>query len=69
MGGFLTSIGKNDEALAAYRLARSDQETLVAAPGASPQARRELGDTVNRIGRLLANTGRPREARPSTAPP
>ena len=62
MGGFLTSIGKNDEALAAYRLARSDQETLAAAPGASPQARRELGDTINRIGRLLANTGRPREA-------
>ena len=31
-------------------------------PGASPEARRDLGDTVNRIGRLLANTGRPREA-------
>ncbi len=30
--------------------------------GASPEARRDLGDTVNRIGRLLANTGRPREA-------
>ena len=62
MGGFLTSIGKNAEALAAYRMARSDQQELVAVPGASPLARRELGDTVNRIGRLLANTGRPREA-------
>ena len=31
-------------------------------PPATPSARRDLGDTVNRIGRLLANTGRPREA-------
>jgi hypothetical protein len=56
-GGPVGGAGRAD-----YRLARSDQEKLVAAPGASPQARRELGDTVNRIGRLLANTGRPREA-------
>ena len=58
-GGFLAPIGKNDEALAAYRLARSDQESG-RGPRRSPEARRELGDTVNRIGRLLANTGRPR---------
>jgi transposase len=62
MGGFLTTIGKDAEALAAYRLARTDQETLAAAAGASSEIRRDLGDTVNRIGRVLANTGKPREA-------
>ena len=32
MGGFLTTVGKNAEALAAYRLARSDQEALADVP-------------------------------------
>ena len=50
------------EALAAYRLARADQEALAAAPGASNEARRDLADTINRIGILLSKTGKPAEA-------
>ena len=58
------------EALAAYRLARADQEALAAAPGAPPEARRDLGDTVNRH-RPAAGEYRParRRRRPSTARP
>ncbi len=62
MGGFLVTIGKNDDALAVYRLARADQEALAGAPGAPAELQHELSDTINRIGRLLANTGHPREA-------
>ena len=42
--------GKTADALAAYRLARADQEALAAAPGASNDARRDLADTIKRIG-------------------
>ena len=44
--------GQIAEALVAYRLARADQEALAAA-GASNEARRDLADTVNRIGAVL----------------
>ena len=54
--------GQTADALAAYRLARADQEALAAAPGAPAEARRDLADTVNRIGILLRQTGRPTEA-------
>jgi serine/threonine-protein kinase len=62
MGFFLSTIGKNEDALAAYRQARDDQEALAAAPGAPTEARRDLAETINRIGRVLQNVGRPAEA-------
>ena len=45
-----------------FRQARADQEVLAAAPGAPTEARRDLANTINRIGNLLARTGRPAEA-------
>ncbi len=52
LGVLLFYIGKNDEALAAYRQARADQEALAMAPDASNDARRDLADTIHRIGLL-----------------
>ncbi|MGO9467263.1 MAG: tetratricopeptide repeat protein [Isosphaeraceae bacterium] len=62
MGRLLQATGKAADALAAYRLARGDQEALAAAPGASNDARRDLADTINLIGNLLGGTGKPSEA-------
>ena len=62
LGWLLLDDGQAAEALAAYRLARADQEALAAAPGASDEARRDLADTINRIGVLLSETGKPTEA-------
>ena len=58
----IKTTGKSADALAAYRLARADQEALAAAPEASNDARHDLADTINRIGVLLAETGKPAEA-------
>ena len=55
--GSLKATGKTADALAAYRLARADQEALAAAPGASNDARCDLADTINRIGILLSEDG------------
>ena len=52
------------EALAACRLARADQEVLAAVPGASNDARLELAVTIDLIGWLLWNSGKPAEAVP-----
>ena len=45
-----------------YRLARVDQESLAELPGAANEARRNLTATMNRIGALLWQTGKPAEA-------
>jgi serine/threonine protein kinase len=50
------------EALAAMKLARADLEPLAAAPGASLEARHELAETVNQIGFVLWQTGKPAQA-------
>src|SRR5262249_51067344 len=65
LGNYLSRrLGRNPAALAAFRLARADQEALAAGPGASNDARRDLGATVNGIGRLLIMTGKRTEAEP-----
>ena len=51
------TTGKTADALAAFRLARADQEALAAAPEASNDARRDLADTIDRIGALLCGDG------------
>ena len=64
LGWLLSSTGKHDEALAALRLARADQEALAAISGAPNEAQRDLADTLVWIGVLLMNSGRPGEAEP-----
>jgi serine/threonine-protein kinase len=54
--------GRHAEALAAYRLARDDQEALVAAPGASNDTRYNLALTITRLSALLWETDTPSEA-------
>ena len=56
------TTGKSADALAAYRLARADQEALAAAPEASNDARHDLADTHQSHRRLLSETGKPAEA-------
>ena len=48
---------RTSAALTAFRQARSDQEMLTLVPGYGMDARRDLADTVNRIGVLLWRTG------------
>ena len=68
MGWLLQATGKSADALAAFRLARADQEALAAAPEASNDARRDLADTINRIGRPAARRrASRRRRRPSSA--
>src|SRR5262249_17787674 len=64
MGVPLIATGKNDEALAVLRLARSDQEALAAAPDAAREARRDLASTITRIAVVLSEreTGKRSEA-------
>ena len=62
MGWLLFDAGKIADALAAYRLARADQEVLAVAPGASNEARDDLAGTVNRIGCLLLKMNKNAEA-------
>jgi serine/threonine protein kinase/tetratricopeptide (TPR) repeat protein len=49
-------------ALSAMKLARADQESLAALPGASLDVRRNLAETVNQIGFLYWNMGKPVQA-------
>ena len=49
-------------ALAAYRLARADQEALAGPADATGSARRDLADTIRRIGLVLEDLGRWSEA-------
>jgi tetratricopeptide (TPR) repeat protein len=53
LGSFLSRTGRNADALAAYGMARADQEVLAAGPGASNKARSDLADTVQRIALLF----------------
>ena len=62
IGGILLRMGRTDEAMATYKLARADQEALTGATGASNGARRALADTADRIGFLLRYTGKLSEA-------
>ncbi len=63
MGGLLKQdAGQSAAALAAFRLARADQEALAAAPDASNDARHDLADTILSTGALLIGTGKPAEA-------
>ena len=57
MGWLLTATGKSADALAAFRLARADQEALAAAPEASNDARRDLAFTINRHRRPAGEDG------------
>ena len=50
IGKLFASQGKYSAALGWYQLARADQEALASAPGASSQIRRDLADTINRMG-------------------
>ena len=69
LGELLASTGQSTEALAAFRLARNDQERLATALPASNKTRRDLADTMVRIGNLLAPLAGLRRRRPSTARP
>jgi serine/threonine-protein kinase len=62
LGWLQYKVGRHTEALAAYRLARVDQEALAATPGASNDVRRDLASTVNRIALVLSDTGKQAEA-------
>jgi eukaryotic-like serine/threonine-protein kinase len=53
MGNLLFRSGKTDDALAAFRLARADQEALAAAPNASKAVHLQLAETISRIAFLL----------------
>jgi serine/threonine-protein kinase len=57
LGYLLFTAEKHSDALAAYRLARADQEALAAGPAASDDARRDLGNTVHLIAGLLSTIG------------
>jgi serine/threonine-protein kinase len=62
LGSLLHQTGHAGDGLAVLRLARTDQEALASAAGASTEARRDLAATVNGIGSLLARTGKLGEA-------
>src|SRR6516162_2092260 len=56
MGRLRYDTGKYVDGLVSYRLARDDQEALADAPGASKEARRDLGLTIHRTALLLYAT-------------
>jgi tetratricopeptide (TPR) repeat protein/tRNA A-37 threonylcarbamoyl transferase component Bud32 len=58
LGYFLNRTGRNAEALAAFRLARAEQEVLAAGPDASIKARRDLATTVELMAALLMESGK-----------
>jgi tetratricopeptide (TPR) repeat protein len=64
MTRLLLFTGKSAEALAVCKLARADQQALVAVAGASNDVRRDLAATVNELGVLLWHTRRSVEAVP-----
>ena len=68
--GYSTTIGRDDEALSLYRLARADQEALAAAPGATADVAAGPGDHDQhgspfcwRMGRASRRQRRPSPAR------
>lgn len=61
-GQLLHSFGRDEEALAAYSLAHADQESLAAAPDATPESRRDLAVTINGNAALLAAMGKSADA-------
>jgi serine/threonine-protein kinase len=60
----LLHAGKPAEALAACKLARADREAPAALPGASKKSRAGFADTVNELGIVLWQSGKPAEAEP-----
>ena len=62
LGYLLYTTGHADDGLLVLRQARTDQEALAQAAGAAKEARRDLANTINRIGNLLLRTGRQAEA-------
>jgi serine/threonine-protein kinase len=62
LGWLLHTTGKFEDAIAALRRARADQESVVASPGATALARRELADTISRIGTVYYPSSKPAEA-------
>src|SRR5262249_44129133 len=64
MTRLLLFTGKSAEALAVCKLARADQEALVAVPGASNDVRRDLAATVSYLGAVLYHTRKSAEAVP-----
>ncbi len=54
IGQLLFAAGRTADGLAAYRLARADQETLAAAPEASNDVRRDLADTLIKLSAMLS---------------
>jgi eukaryotic-like serine/threonine-protein kinase len=62
LGWLLYRTGKFADALAAYKLARADQEALAVDLGASTEARRDLAATIFRIAMLLSQAAMVAEA-------
>ncbi len=62
IGSLLTKTGQRGDALAAYKLARADQETLAASSTVSAASLRDLAVTIHRIGLLYNDIGKPSEA-------
>ncbi|MFI5458650.1 MAG: protein kinase [Isosphaerales bacterium] len=62
LGALLYSMGRDDEALSVYRLARAEQEALAVAPGATAESRQDLAATIHGVAYLLAGTGKSSEA-------
>jgi serine/threonine-protein kinase len=62
MGSVLAATLNGDEALAAYCLARADQESLAAVPGALDTVRRNLATTLGRLAALQFQRGQPTES-------
>jgi eukaryotic-like serine/threonine-protein kinase len=56
--------GKSALALAACKQARADLEALATVPGASNVSRHDFADTLNELGIVLWQTGKPAEAEP-----
>jgi serine/threonine protein kinase/tetratricopeptide (TPR) repeat protein len=62
LGWLLKETGHTAEALSTLRLARTDQEALANAAGATDRAKSDLAATVNWLGIVLSETGKASEA-------
>src|SRR5262249_2721065 len=62
MAWVLANTGRTADALAAYKLAKADEEVGAAGPGATNSDRSSLAGTVISIAALLLRTGRPSQA-------
>jgi serine/threonine-protein kinase len=58
LGRLLEMRGRVADALAAYRLAREEQQAAADAPSSPAAARRDLADTLSALGQLLQRSGR-----------